>query len=102
VNSLAEEKHQSEIQASPEMTLPGPAATTGGGETKWSNLQRTMQVGAGRLARNISGEINAQLTVTPAGSGRFLVTSSNQFFTLSLLLAGAYYRENAARSSHRG
>jgi hypothetical protein len=53
------------------------------------------QVSAGRLARDISGEINAALTVTPAGAGQFQVTPTSQFYTLSLLLAGAYYRENA-------
>jgi hypothetical protein len=54
------------------------------------------QVAAGRLARDISSEINAELSVTAAGAGQFQVAPSNQFFTLSLLLAGAYYRQNAA------
>ena len=54
------------------------------------------QVAAGRLNRNISAEINAELTAAPdtAAPGRFTVTPSARFFTLSLLLADAYYREN--------
>lgn len=54
------------------------------------------QVSARRLPRDISGEINAELTATPAGAGRFTVTASSRFYTLSLMLADAYYRENAA------
>ena len=54
------------------------------------------QVRAGRLPRDISAEINAELTATPVGPDRFSVTPTNRFFTLSLMLVGAYYRENEA------
>jgi hypothetical protein len=54
----------------------------------------TAQVAAGRLPRDISGEINAELSATSSGPGHFQVTPTDRFFTLSLLLAGAYYREN--------
>ena len=56
------------------------------------------QVKAGRLARDISADINAELAVAPdpAAPGRYTVTPSSRFYTLSLLLADAYYRENQA------
>ena len=56
----------------------------------------TAQVTAGRLTRDISAGINAELAVAAdtAAPGHFTVTPSSRFFTLSLLLADAYYREN--------
>ena len=56
------------------------------------------QVKAGRLARDISADINAELTVTkdPAAPGGFSATPSSRFYSLSLLLSDAYYRENRA------
>ncbi len=54
------------------------------------------QVTAGRLPRDVSGDIDAALTVAPAGSGTFTVTPSERFFVLSLMLIDAYWRENRA------
>jgi hypothetical protein len=56
------------------------------------------QVAAGRLARDISAEINAELSATPdvATPGNFVVTPTSRFYSLSLLLADAYFRENQA------
>lgn len=54
------------------------------------------QVTAGRLPRDISDEINAELTATPAGAGQFTVTPSSRFFVLSLMLTDAFFRENEA------
>jgi hypothetical protein len=56
------------------------------------------QVAAGRLARNISADIDAELLVEPdaAARGHFTVTPSARFFTLSLSLSDACYRENKA------
>ena len=55
-------------------------------------------VAAGRLARDISADINAELTTAPDPTDptRFIVTPSSRFYSLSLLLADAYYRENKA------
>jgi hypothetical protein len=55
--------------------------------------QIARQVSAGRLARDLSGEIDATLSVAPAGAGRFTVTASPRFAELSLLLVDAFYRE---------
>jgi hypothetical protein len=52
------------------------------------------QVSAKRLPRDISAEINAELTVVDNGSGSYTVTPSNRFFVLSLMLVDAYWREN--------
>jgi hypothetical protein len=56
------------------------------------------QVAARRLTRDISAEINGELAVAadPAVPSQFAVTPSPRFYTLSLLLADAYYRENMA------
>ena len=52
------------------------------------------QVSAKRLPRDLSSEINAELTVVDNGSGNYTVTPSNRFFSLSLMLVDAYWREN--------
>jgi len=54
------------------------------------------QVKAGRMARDVSADIDAELAVAPdpAAPGRYIVTPSSRFYSLSLLLADAYYREN--------
>src|SRR5262249_21733322 len=56
------------------------------------------EVAAGRLARDISADINGELTATAnaAAPGTFTVTATPRFYTLSLLLADAYFRANAA------
>jgi hypothetical protein len=56
------------------------------------------QVAAGRLPRDISSDINAEITATPdpASPGHFTVTATPRFYSLSLLLADAYFRENQA------
>jgi subtilisin family serine protease len=56
------------------------------------------QVAAGRLTRDITADINGELAVAadPAAKGRFTVTASSRFYSLSLLLSDAYYRENQA------
>ena len=54
------------------------------------------QVTAGRLPRDISAEINSELSATPAGPGQFKVVPTSRFFTLSLMLVAAFYRENEA------
>jgi hypothetical protein len=56
------------------------------------------QLQAKRLPRDISAEINAELQVAPnpAAPGQFQVTPTARFFTLSLLLADAFYCENLA------
>lgn len=54
------------------------------------------QVKAGRLPRDISGEIDAELSVAadPSVTGRFVVTPTDRFFVLSLMLMDAFWREN--------
>lgn len=54
------------------------------------------QVKAGRLPRDISGEIDAALSVAadPSVTGRFAVTPTDRFFVLSLMLMDAFWREN--------
>jgi hypothetical protein len=56
------------------------------------------EVAAGRLPRDISTEIDGEISATPvAGSpGQFDVTATSRFYSLSLLLSDAYYRANAA------
>jgi N-acetylmuramoyl-L-alanine amidase len=49
-------------------------------------------VKAGSLAHEISGDINAELTVTKSG-GKFSVTPSMKFYALSLLLADAFFTQ---------
>ena len=56
----------------------------------------TAQVGAGRLPRDISGDINAELTVNNLGGGNYTVVPTSRFFSLSLMLANAYWQENHA------
>ena len=56
----------------------------------------TEQVVAGRLPRDISAEINSELNATLAGPGQFKVVPTSRFYTLSLLLVAAFYRENEA------
>jgi hypothetical protein len=56
------------------------------------------QVTAGRLpaGRDFAREINDELAAAPAGPGRFTVTPTSRFYTLSLMLLHPYYRENEA------
>jgi hypothetical protein len=58
--------------------------------------QIARQVTAGRLPRDVGNEINAELTATPAGAGRFTVTATPRFAVLSLMLVDAFYREQKA------
>jgi hypothetical protein len=69
------------------------AAGTGAAHDTAFTNQITRQVSAGRLPRDISGEINAELTVAPLGGGRFHVTATPRFQELSLMLVDAFYRE---------
>lgn len=53
------------------------------------------QLAAGRLARDIGPEIDAQLLVVPTWPGRrFTVTEGPRFQALSLMLVDAFFREN--------
>lgn len=70
-------------------TGPGTGAAH---DTVFRN-QIARQVAAGRLPRDISGEIDATLSVTAAGAGHFTVTASPRFAELSLMLVDAFYRE---------
>lgn len=56
------------------------------------------QVAAGRLGRDISADINGEISATPnpATPGQFTVTPTARFYSLSLLLADAYFREQAS------
>lgn len=56
------------------------------------------QVAAGLLPRDISAEIDAQLTVipTPGIPGDFTVTPTRRFAVLSLMLVDAFWRESQA------
>jgi hypothetical protein len=65
--------------------------------------QIARQVSAGRLTRDVSADIDAELAVAqvtaPAGPGhpgRYNVTASARFDELSLLLVNAFYREQRA------
>jgi hypothetical protein len=69
------------------------AAGTGAAHDTAFRDQITRQVTAARLPRDISGEIDAALSVTPAGPGRFTVAASARFAELSLMLVDAFYRE---------
>jgi hypothetical protein len=69
------------------------AAGTGAAHDAAFRGQITRQVTAGRLPRDISGEIDATLTVTPAGPGLFQVAAAPRFAELSLMLVDAFYRE---------
>jgi hypothetical protein len=61
------------------------------------------QAAAGRLPRDISAEIDAEITVTPvSGSpGEYDVSATPRFRSLSLMLVDAYFRENKAALSAR-
>jgi hypothetical protein len=72
------------------------AAGTGAAHDAAFRGQITRQVAAGRLPRDISGEIDAALTVTPAGPGVFKVAATPRFAELSLMLVDAFYREQEA------
>jgi hypothetical protein len=56
------------------------------------------EVAAGRLTRDISSDIDAEITMNPvAGSpGQFEAAPSGRFFSLSLMLADAFFRSNQA------
>jgi hypothetical protein len=66
---------------------------TGAAHDTAFRAQIARQVTAGRLTRDVSGDIDGALTVAPAGPGRYMVTASPRFAELSLLLVDAYYRE---------
>lgn len=80
-------------------------ATTGDNQASWVpgsgaahdtafRAQIARQLAAGRLPRDIGNEIDAALTVTPAGTpGKFTVTATPRFAELSLMLVDAFYRE---------
>jgi hypothetical protein len=78
------------------------APGTGAGHDTAFRAQITRQVTDGRLPRDISGEIDAALSVTPAapatpaGPGTFTVAASPRFAELSLMLVDAFYREQKA------
>jgi len=66
---------------------------TGSAHDTAFRAQVARQVSAGRLTRDVSADIDAALTVAPAGPGRYTVTASPRFAELSLLLVDAFYRE---------
>ena len=72
------------------------AAGTGAAHDTAFHDQIKKQVNAGRLPRDIANEIDAALTVTPAGAGTFKVTATPRFAELSLMLVDAFYREQKA------
>lgn len=69
------------------------AAGTGAAHDTNFRDQITRQVRAGRLPRDISGEIDATMSVASAGPGRYRVTATPRFQELSLMLVDAFYRE---------
>jgi len=72
--------------------LPG----TGAAHTTAFRAQVARQVAAGRLPRDVSGEIDAALSVTAApAAGRFVVTPAPAFAVLTLMLVDAFYREQS-------
>jgi uncharacterized protein DUF4157 len=66
---------------------------TGAAHDTAFRAQVARQFAAGRLLRDVSADIDAALTVTSIGAGRYRITASPRFAELSLLLVDAFYRE---------
>lgn len=69
------------------------APGTGAAHDAAFRAQIARQVSDGRLPRDISTEIDAELTVSSAGAGTYTVNASPRFYELSLMLVDAFYRE---------
>jgi hypothetical protein len=72
------------------------APGTGAGHEAAFRAAIANQVRAGRLPRDLSNEINAEITATQTSPGHYSVSTTSRFNILSLMLAGAFFREGEA------